>query len=115
MSLKSYMQSNVTNVRTARCRPNQSKRDDDGKARRLDDLRRQRLYEATCSGRGNTTGSEPCAGRPACRPSREVGSRTQSPARVFDLGDAAAVAAALAGMAIVANCAGPFAATLVRQ
>jgi short subunit dehydrogenase-like uncharacterized protein len=33
------------------------------------------------------------------------------PARVFDLGDAAAAAAALGGMAIVANCAGPFAAT----
>ena len=47
------MQSNVTNVRTGRCRPNQSKRDDDGKARRLDDLRRQRLYRATYSGRGN--------------------------------------------------------------
>jgi hypothetical protein len=53
MGLKCYMQCNVTNVRTGRCRPNQSKRDDDGKARRLDDLRRQRLYRATYSGRGN--------------------------------------------------------------
>ena len=91
------MQSNVTNVRTARCRPHQSKRDDDGKVRRLDDLRRQWLYGATCSGRGNTTGSQSCAGRPACRPDREVGSRAQLPAPVFDLGDAAAAAVALAG------------------
>ncbi len=65
-------------VRTARCRSNQSKRDADAKARRLDDLRSQRLYGATCIGRGITTGSEPCAGRPACRPNREVGGRTQS-------------------------------------
>jgi short subunit dehydrogenase-like uncharacterized protein len=33
------------------------------------------------------------------------------PARVFDLGDARAVAAALTDMALVAHCAGPFAAT----
>jgi short subunit dehydrogenase-like uncharacterized protein len=33
------------------------------------------------------------------------------PARVFDLGDARAVAAALADMAVVSHCAGPFSAT----
>ena len=50
------------------------------------------------------------AGRRA-GPIERLAAELNLPARVFDLGDAAAAAAALAGMAIVANCAGPFAAT----
>jgi short subunit dehydrogenase-like uncharacterized protein len=50
------------------------------------------------------------AGRHA-DPIERLAAELNLPARVFDLGDAAAAAAALAGMAIVANCAGPFAAT----
>ena len=50
------------------------------------------------------------AGRRA-GPIERVAAELNLPARVFDLGDAAAAGAALAGMAVVANCAGPFAAT----
>jgi short subunit dehydrogenase-like uncharacterized protein len=50
------------------------------------------------------------AGRRA-GPIERLATELNLPARVFDLGDAAAAAAALAGTAIVANCAGPFAAT----
>ena len=50
------------------------------------------------------------AGRRA-GPIERLAAELNLPARVFDLGDAAAATAALAGMAIVANCAGPFAAT----
>jgi short subunit dehydrogenase-like uncharacterized protein len=50
------------------------------------------------------------AGRRA-GPIERLAAELNLPARVFDLGDAAAAAAALSGMAVVANCAGPFAAT----
>ena len=50
------------------------------------------------------------AGRRA-GPIERLAAELNLPARVFDLGDAAAAAAALADMAIVANCAGPFVAT----
>jgi short subunit dehydrogenase-like uncharacterized protein len=50
------------------------------------------------------------AGRRA-GPIEAVAGELGLPARVFDLGDARAAAAALADMALVAHCAGPFAAT----
>ena len=50
------------------------------------------------------------AGRRA-GPIEALGRELALPARVFDLGDARAAAAALADMALVAHCAGPFAAT----
>ena len=53
------------------------------------------------------------AGRRA-GPIERLAAELNLPARAFELGDTAAVAAALAGMAIVANCAGPFSAP-VRQ
>ena len=50
------------------------------------------------------------AGRRA-GPIEALGRGLALPARVFDLGDARTAAAALADMALVAHCAGPFAAT----
>jgi short subunit dehydrogenase-like uncharacterized protein len=50
------------------------------------------------------------AGRHA-GPIETLAAELNLPARVFDLGDARAVAAALADMVVVANCAGPFSAT----
>jgi short subunit dehydrogenase-like uncharacterized protein len=50
------------------------------------------------------------AGRRA-GPIEAVAAELELPARVFDLGDAPTAAAALADMALVAHCAGPFAAT----
>jgi len=50
------------------------------------------------------------AGRHAS-PIETLAAKLNLPARVFDLGDARAVAAALADMVVVANCAGPFSAT----
>jgi short subunit dehydrogenase-like uncharacterized protein len=50
------------------------------------------------------------AGRRA-GPIEKMAAELSLPARVFDLGDARSAAAALADMAVVAHCAGPFAAT----
>ncbi len=44
-------------------------------------------------------------------PIEKLAAALDLPMRVFDLGDAPAAAAAIANMAVVANCTGPFAAT----
>jgi short subunit dehydrogenase-like uncharacterized protein len=50
------------------------------------------------------------AGRRA-GPIEKLAAELELPMKVFDLGNAPATAAAIADMAVVANCAGPFAAT----
>src|SRR4051812_12260816 len=53
-------------------------------------------------------GLSPMLARPRARPIEALAAGLGLPTRVFDLGDTPAVAAALADVAVVAHCAGPF-------
>ena len=95
----------------AQCRPEQQQRADYGEPRRVDDLRRQRLYGPSCGRGGQAQGLNPVLAGRRAGPIEKLATELSVRARVFDLDDPPSLTAALADIAVVANCAGPFAAT----